>query len=129
MKTYWVYMLQCFDGTFYVGVTNDVERRFAEHCLGVDKRCYTFSRRPLRLVFAGESGSIHRAIDFEKQLKGWSHRKKRAFAQKKLDELKAFSVGRERPERIAKHCHGERMAKHYHGERRRTECAGDEPPR
>ena len=54
MKRYFVYMLQCFDGTFYVGVTNDVTRRFAEHEYGLNDKCYTHMRRPLRLVYAGE---------------------------------------------------------------------------
>ena len=31
MKSYYVYVIQCFDGTYYVGVTNDVKRRFFEH--------------------------------------------------------------------------------------------------
>ena len=99
MKTYWVYMLQCFDGTYYVGVTNDVERRFYEHCEGIVEGCYTHTRRPLKLVYAGEFELIADAIDFEKKLKGWTHRKKRVFAQKNFADLKRFSIGRERPER------------------------------
>ncbi|SRR5579875_3133719 len=101
MKTYWVYMLQCFDGTFYVGVTNDLERRYDEHRLGTIESCYTHSRRPLKIVYAGEFRRINDAIDFEKKLKRWTHRKKRAFAQQKWLELRRFSIGRERPERHA----------------------------
>jgi putative endonuclease len=78
---YFVYMLRCFDGTFYVGVTNDLERRYWEHCNG-DPRSYTHSRKPLRLVYAGEFERVEDAIAFEKRLKGWGHRKKRAFADK-----------------------------------------------
>ncbi|MGH7660318.1 MAG: GIY-YIG nuclease family protein [Vulcanimicrobiaceae bacterium] len=102
MKTYWVYMLQCFDGSFYVGVTSDLERRYNEHCLGIIEGCYTHTRLPLQLVYAGEFSSIRDAIDFEKKMKRWTHRKKRVFAQKKWNELKDFSVGRERPERLLK---------------------------
>jgi predicted GIY-YIG superfamily endonuclease len=54
VKRYYVYILRCFDGTFYVGVTNDVDRRFGERCEGVDPDCYTHDRRPLRLVHASE---------------------------------------------------------------------------
>lgn len=94
-------MLQCFDGTFYVGVTNDLERRYDEHRLGTIESCYTHSRRPLKIVYAGEFRRINDAIDFEKKLKRWTHRKKRAFAQQKWLELRRFSIGRERPERHA----------------------------
>ena len=102
MKSYYVYMLRCFDGTFYIGVTNDLERRFNEHCYGINPECYTYNRRPLKLEFAGEFNSICDAIDFEKKMKRWSHRKKRAFAQGAWADLKQFSKGRERPERTAR---------------------------
>jgi putative endonuclease len=78
VRTYYVYMLRCFDGTFYVGVTNDVERRFAEHCEGGDKWSYTRTRGPLRLVHVSESKGPDEAIAFEKRLKRWNHNKKRA---------------------------------------------------
>lgn len=100
MDWYYVYMLQCFDGSFYTGVTNDIERRFAEHCYGNDPKCYTYTRRPLILIYVGEFQFIHDAINFEKQLKRWSHRKKRAFARKKWASLKRYCKGRERPERM-----------------------------
>ncbi len=54
MKTYYVYILRCFDGTFYVGVTNDIERRYGEHCYGIDPDCYTCKRRPLRIAYVDE---------------------------------------------------------------------------
>jgi putative endonuclease len=75
-------MLRCFDGTFYVGVTNDVDRRFGEHSIGTDKESYTYFRRPLRLVYVGEFQRPNEAIAFEKKLKGWTHAKKRAFAER-----------------------------------------------
>ena len=100
MDWYYVYMLQCFDGTFYTGVTNNIERRFAQHCYGIDPKCYTYNRRPLILVYAGEFQFIHDAINFEKRLKRWSHRKKRAFARKKWSSLRRYSKGPERPERL-----------------------------
>ncbi len=79
MRTYYVYMLRCIDGTFYTGMTNDIERRYAEHCAG-ETPSYTSTRRPLRLVYVGEFDHPHDAIAFEKRLQKWSHKKKRAFA-------------------------------------------------
>jgi putative endonuclease len=94
MKLYYVYMLRCFDGTFYVGVTNDMDRRFAEHCDGINESCYTYNRRPLRLVFVDEFQWIDEAIAFEKKLKSWTHAKKRAFAERAFAALKRYSRGR-----------------------------------
>ena len=81
MKRYYVYMLRCFDGTFYVGVTNNAEYRIAQHEFGVDPDCYTFNRRPLKLGHLSEFGEITDAIAWEKRLKGWSHAKKPALAE------------------------------------------------
>ncbi len=94
MRNYYVYMVRCFDGTFYTGVTNDVERRFSEHCFAHDPACDTATRRPLRLVYAGEFEAPDEAIAFEKRLKGWSHKKKRALAEGDWPLLKRLSIGR-----------------------------------
>ena len=77
-RLYYVYMLRCFDGTFYIGITNNAERRIAEHEFGIDPNCYTFNRRPLKLAHISEFGEVIDAIAWEKRLKGWSHAKKRA---------------------------------------------------
>ena len=87
MRSYWVYMVRCSDGSFYVGITNDAERRVGEHNYGLDPRCYTFTRRPVELVHASEFHWIHEAISWEKQLKGWSRAKKLALIEKDWDEI------------------------------------------
>jgi putative endonuclease len=74
-------MVMCTDGTFYVGVTNDVERRFGEHNFGIDPGCYTYTRRPVVLVYVSEFTEVWDAIDCEKRLKGWSHAKKSALTR------------------------------------------------
>jgi len=81
MKTFTVYMLQCFDGTFYIGITNKLERRLYEHDTGADISCYTFMRRPLICVWSESFDYVFDAIRCEKHLKGWSHRKKSALAR------------------------------------------------
>lgn len=96
MKTYYVYVLRCIDGTFYTGVTNDVDRRVGEHHDGRDRFCYTYMRRPLRLVHVSEFAWIDQAIAFEKQFKGWSHRKKRCFVEGNWDDLRRFAKGSRR---------------------------------
>ncbi len=51
LKTYSVYVLECSDGTFYTGVTTDVERRAKEHNNSIKGASYTRARRPVVLVY------------------------------------------------------------------------------
>jgi putative endonuclease len=78
MNNYCVYILLCSDNSYYTGITNDVERRLYEHANGLDKTSYTFTRRPIKLIFTEYFQDVNHAIDFEKQVKGWSRKKKQA---------------------------------------------------
>ena len=78
MKQYFVYILLCSDGSYYTGITNDLERRLDEHNTGFNQNCYTYKRRPLKLVFHEMFTDINQAIAFEKQVKGWRREKKKA---------------------------------------------------
>jgi len=80
MREFYVYMVLCDDGSYYVGITNDAERRVAEHNAGLNPRSYTFTRRPVSLAYCGGFADPESAIAFEKQLKGWSRAKKRALS-------------------------------------------------
>jgi putative endonuclease len=87
VKTIYVYILECSDDSFYVGVTNNVGRRFIEHISGLHEDSYTFSRRPLKLVYCKEFNRPIKAIEYEKQLKGWSRAKKIALINNALGLL------------------------------------------
>lgn len=51
-NAWFVYMLQCADGTLYTGITTDMTRRLAEHNgEGMLGARYTRSRRPVVLVY------------------------------------------------------------------------------
>jgi len=91
VKQFIVYMLQCFDGTYYIGITNDVERRIGEHQQGVDPSCYTFLRRPVICVWSESFKYVRDAIRCEKHLKGWSHNKKSALVRGDWKLIKALS--------------------------------------
>jgi len=78
VKTYFVYILLCSDGSYYTGVTNNIEQRFSQHEEGINPTCYTFKRRPLKIVFCEMFTDINQAIAFEKQVKGWRRAKKEA---------------------------------------------------
>jgi putative endonuclease len=78
MKYYYVYILKCSDSSYYTGLTNNIERRFQEHQSGENSTSYTFKKRPVELVFCEEFLDVNQAISFEKQIKGWSRKKKEA---------------------------------------------------
>ncbi len=71
------YMLRCSDGSFYVGHTDDIEKRIAEHVSGVTGG-YTYKRRPVKLVWNEPFANRDDAKAAEKQIKGWSRAKKEA---------------------------------------------------
>jgi len=87
MKNIYVYILECSDESFYVGVTNNVGRRFIEHSTGFDELSYTFQRRPLKLVYCKHFTSPVKAIDYEKQVKGWTRAKKIALINLEYENL------------------------------------------
>jgi len=87
----YLYILKCNDGTFYIGVTNDLERRFAEHNEGVNKKAYTYLRRPLELVYHISFTDFRLAFRTETKLKKWSHAKKQALIDGDFDLLKVLS--------------------------------------
>lgn len=51
-NNYYVYILKCADSSYYTGITSDLDRRLAEHKGGHHPDSYTFSRRPVELVYA-----------------------------------------------------------------------------
>lgn len=91
MKTYYVYILECSDSTYYTGVTNDIERRLLEHVNGVSPESYTAKRRPLKLVWYTDTNDINFAIEKEKQIKKWSKAKKLALINSDWEKLIVFS--------------------------------------
>ncbi|MEO5921738.1 MAG: GIY-YIG nuclease family protein [Pseudolysinimonas sp.] len=93
----WVYILECSDGSYYVGSTRDLERRFAQHASGEGAE-YTRSRLPVRLVFAEEFERIDDAYVREKQVQGWSRAKRRALIDRSYDSLPDLSGSRYRRE-------------------------------
>jgi 2-hydroxy-3-oxopropionate reductase len=73
---YYVYILECADGTYYTGYTSDLKRRISRHAGGADKRAYTYSRRPVRLAWFEEQPSKEEAKLREKQVKSYSRGRK-----------------------------------------------------
>jgi len=90
MEGFYVYVLRCADGSFYVGHTDNLEKRIADHCDG-DGCIYTARRRPVELIFSENFQTRDEAFVVERKIKGWSRKKKEALAAKKLNQLPALS--------------------------------------
>ena len=73
----WMYILECSDGSYYVGSAVDLERRVWQHNQGLGGK-YTARRRPVELAYAAEFGSIAEAYQREKQVQGWGRAKRQA---------------------------------------------------
>ena len=80
VMTYWVYLLLCADGSYYTGHTDSLENRIAEHHAGKHSG-YTSRRRPLELAFSQAFPTREEALAAERQIKGWSRKKKEALIQ------------------------------------------------
>ncbi|WP_345765850.1 MULTISPECIES: GIY-YIG nuclease family protein [Chryseobacterium] len=72
-----LYILLCSDGSYYTGSTNNLECRLAQHQSGKGAN-HTKKRLPVRLVYYEEYDRIDLAFCREKQIQGWSRRKKEA---------------------------------------------------
>lgn len=67
-QVWYLYLIECEDGSLYTGITTDVERRYAQHVAGKGAR-YTRMKKPVRLVGFRECGSKSEALKAELFLK------------------------------------------------------------
>lgn len=88
---FWVYILECSDGSFYTGHTDDLTKRLYEHDSGIYPTCYTYSKRPVTLRFAESFETREEALSRERQIKGWSKAKKNALIESDWDRLELLS--------------------------------------
>jgi putative endonuclease len=83
---FWVYILRCADNSYYTGHTDDLEKGLAEH---YDGECegYTSTRLPVRLSYSEEFTTREEALACERQIKGWSRKKKEALIRRDWEEI------------------------------------------
>jgi putative endonuclease len=85
-----LYILRCADDSYYVGSTRNLEHRMWQHSTGAGSS-YTGHRLPVTLVFAQEFERIDEAYAREKQVQGWSRRKREALIESRFNDLPALS--------------------------------------
>ncbi len=78
MKLWFVYILECADGTLYTGITTDLDRRLAEHNEGKLGARYTRARRPVTLRYSEQFENRSEASKAEARTKKLSRKQKQA---------------------------------------------------
>ncbi|PTQ87938.1 GIY-YIG nuclease family protein [Agitococcus lubricus] len=89
MKGY-LYILQCADGSYYTGSTTNIQLRLWQHQQGEGAK-HTAKRLPVKLVYTEEFDRIDAAFYREKQVQGWSRKKKEALIVGKFNQLPSLS--------------------------------------
>ena len=89
---YYVYILTNWDDSvLYIGVTNNLERRLYEHKNHLADG-FTKKYNVDKLVYYEYTSDVYAALEREKQLKGWTRRKKRALVTKENPEWNDLSL-------------------------------------
>ena len=86
----YVYILLCSNGKYYTGSTTDLQKRLAEH----QESCgANFTRKylPFQFVYVETFKTVDQAFAREKQIQGWSSKKKEALIRCHINSLKRFS--------------------------------------
>ncbi len=73
---YFVYIVECADKTYYVGCTNNIDKRLKQHNQSKWGAHYTKIRRPVILKYSAQFETLLEARRREKEIKGWRREKK-----------------------------------------------------
>jgi len=93
---FYTYMLRCADNSYYVGHTDDLERRIAQHHAG-ELPGYTHHRRPVMLIWSQDFSSREEALSAEQQVKGWGRAKKEALTRGDWRTIQQHAWGTRNP--------------------------------
>jgi putative endonuclease len=79
-----MYILRCKNEAYYIGHTDNIDKRMSEHHLGLIDNCYTKKMRPVELIFLQDFSTRDDAFHAERQVKGWSRKKKASINAREL---------------------------------------------
>jgi putative endonuclease len=87
---FWVYILRCSDGSYYIGHTDNIEHRINQHQMG---ECpgYTAKKHPVELIWTQDFVTREEALSAEQQIKGWSRKKKEAMIRGDWEEVRRLA--------------------------------------
>ena len=83
-----------FNVMYYTGHTDNLENRLAQHQNKMISSCYTSTRLPVKLMYSQEFPTREEALASEKQIQGWSRRKKEALMNGDWHALSAYASRR-----------------------------------
>jgi predicted GIY-YIG superfamily endonuclease len=92
--SWFVYILLCSNGSYYVGHTTDVERRLTLHTVGLGAK-YTAVHTPEQVLYQERFQAEVDAVRRERQIKKWSHAKKQALIAGNLSRLHELAKSRD----------------------------------
>lgn len=85
-----MYILECSNGMYYTGSTNNLELRLQQHQNGEGAN-FTKKHLPVKLVYFEEFARVDEAFYREKQIQGWSRKKKEALINNQFEKLHDFA--------------------------------------
>jgi putative endonuclease len=88
---FYVCILKCADDSFYIGMTNHLDKRINEHESSKYPGSYTYNRRPIELMFYETFTDPESAYFFEQKIKKWSRAKKQALIEENYHKLPSLS--------------------------------------
>lgn len=88
---FWVYILKCSDNSYYTGHTDNLELRLEQHHHKAFVDCFTATKLPVKLIYSQELASREEALQAERQIKGWSRKKKEALINNNWDTIKKYA--------------------------------------
>lgn len=91
-----IYILECSNGKYYTGSTINLEKRLKEHQEGLGAN-FTKKHLPVKLVFHEQFQNIKEAFEKEKQVQGWSRKKKEALINGEFELLPELSKKKFKP--------------------------------
>jgi proteasome lid subunit RPN8/RPN11/predicted GIY-YIG superfamily endonuclease len=94
--SFWAYMLRCRGGVLYTGHTDDLENRIGEHQSGLVNG-FTNKLLPVELVWSQEFSTRYEALTAERQIKGWSRKKKLALIRGDWAEISDLAKSKNGP--------------------------------
>jgi predicted GIY-YIG superfamily endonuclease/proteasome lid subunit RPN8/RPN11 len=94
--TFWTYMLHCRGGVFYIGHTDDLDRRVGDHKSGLVQG-FTSDLLPVELVWAQDFLTRIEALEAERRIKGWSRAKKLALIRGDWEEISCLAKAKSGP--------------------------------
>lgn len=91
---FYVYILECQDGTYYTGYTNDLEKRLKEHNESKRGARYTRYKRPVRVVWQKEYKYLCYAMRAEYKIKQLNRKQKGSLIKgRRLDKILSKKYG------------------------------------